>query len=106
MSANLLLLQTTTLLGHNPANITVKAMHATGALTLITTRIHSNLIRLLDRWQSDVMLRYLHVQSVWVIQNFAHAMNLHLGLPSSQQNTHTYLHGRQPPATKPKKSRT
>jgi hypothetical protein len=76
-SVNLLLRQSATLTGHDPADVTVKALCATGAMALITARIDSDLIRLLGRWQSDVMLRYLHVQSVPVIQNFARAMNLH-----------------------------
>jgi hypothetical protein len=76
-SINLLLRHSATLLGLDPADITVKALRATGAMSLITARIDSNLIRLLGRWQSDAMLRYLHVQAVPVMQNFARAMNLH-----------------------------
>jgi integrase len=74
-SINLLLKQAATLEGHDPAEVTIKALRATGAMALITARIDSDLIRLLGRWQSDSMLRYLHVQAVPVIQNFARAMN-------------------------------
>jgi hypothetical protein len=76
-SINLLLRHSATLLGLDPADITIKALRASGAMALITARIDSDLIRLLGRWQSDAMLRYLHVQAVPVIQNFARAMNLH-----------------------------
>jgi hypothetical protein len=76
-SINILLRQAATLLGYDPAGITVKALRATGAMSLITARIDSDLIRLLGRWQSDSMLRYLHVQAIPVLQNFARAMNLH-----------------------------
>jgi hypothetical protein len=76
-SINTLLKQAATLLGHDPADVTVKALRATGAMALITARIDSDLIRLLGRWQSDSMLRYLHVQAVPVIQNFARAMHAH-----------------------------
>jgi integrase len=75
-SINLLLRHSATLLGLDPADITVKAMRATGAMALITARIDSDLIRLLGRWQSDSMLRYLHVQAIPVIQNFARSMHL------------------------------
>jgi hypothetical protein len=68
--------QSTTLLGLDPANITIKAMGATGAMSLITACIDSDLIRLLGRWQSNFMLRHLCVQAIPVLQNFARAMNL------------------------------
>jgi hypothetical protein len=74
-SINLLLKQAATCEGHDPAGVTIKALRATGAMALIVARIDSDLIRLLGRWQSDSMLRYLHVQAVPVIQNFARAMN-------------------------------
>jgi hypothetical protein len=76
-SINILLRQSASLLGLNPEDCTIKALRATGAMALITARIDSNLIRLLGRWQSDAMLRYLHVQAVPVLQNFARAMRLH-----------------------------
>jgi hypothetical protein len=76
-SINILLRQSATLLGLDPADTTVKALRATGAMALITARIDSDLIRLLGRWQSDAMLRYLHVQAIPVLQNFARSMNLH-----------------------------
>jgi hypothetical protein len=75
-SINLLLRQAATLLGYDPVDITVKALRATGAMSLITARIDSDVIRLLGRWQSDSMLRYLHVQAIPVLQNFARAMNV------------------------------
>jgi hypothetical protein len=75
-SINITLRQSATLLGLDPADITIKAMRATGAMSLITARIDSDLIRLLGRWQSDSVLRHLHVQAVPVLQNFARAMNL------------------------------
>jgi hypothetical protein len=74
---NLHLRLSAVLLGYDPADTTVKALRATGAMSLITARVDSDLIRLLGRWQSDAMLRYLHVQAVPVLQNFARQMNLH-----------------------------
>jgi integrase len=76
-SINILLRQAASLLGYAPGDITVRALRATGAMSLITARVDSNLIRLLGRWQSDAMLRYLHVQALPVLQNFARAMHQH-----------------------------
>jgi hypothetical protein len=81
-SINLLLKQAAILLDHNPLDVTIKALRATGAMALITARIDSDLIRLLGRWQSDAMLRYLHVQSVPVLQNFARAMHAQGQIPA------------------------
>jgi hypothetical protein len=74
---NLHLRQLAVLLEFDPADTPVKALRATGAMSLITACIDSDLIHLLGRWQSDAMLRYLHVQAVPVLQNFARQMNLH-----------------------------
>jgi hypothetical protein len=49
-SINITLRQSATLLGLDPADITIKALRATGAMSLITARIDSNLIRLLGHW--------------------------------------------------------
>jgi hypothetical protein len=76
-SINILLRHSASLLGYDPADVTVKALRATGAMSLITAQIDPDLIRLLGRWQSDSMLRYLHVQAIPVLQNFARAMHLH-----------------------------
>ena len=65
------------MLGLDPADITVKALCATSAMSLISACIDSNMIRLLGHWQINSMLCYLHVQAVPVLQNFARAMNLH-----------------------------
>jgi hypothetical protein len=43
------------------------------------------------RWHSDVMLRYQHVQSVPVLQNFARAMNLH-GHLQALPDAGTFIH--------------
>ena len=43
--------------------LTSRALRATGASALLLTGVDTNLIRLIGRWQSDAMLRYLHVQT-------------------------------------------
>jgi hypothetical protein len=77
-------------------DITVKALRATGAMSLITACISSNLIRLLGRWQSNSMLRYyLHVQAIPMLQNFTRDMNAHghfLALPDAGVPLHQRRH--------------
>jgi hypothetical protein len=93
-SITMLLKQAATLLDHDPADVTIKALQASGAMALITARIDSNLIRLLGRWQSDAMLHYLHVQAVPVLQNFARAMHTQ-GLTPALPAAASFIH--QPP---------
>lgn len=59
------------------SNIHARALRATGASALLHAQIDSDLIRLLGRWKSDTMLRYLHAQSAGITRNFAALMVTH-----------------------------
>jgi len=43
-------------------------------MALLCANVDSDMIRLLGRWQSDVMLRYLHLQAEPVMRQFAQRM--------------------------------
>jgi hypothetical protein len=43
-------------------------------MALLCTRVDANTIRLLGRWRSDEMLRYLHVQAVPLVTPLANQM--------------------------------
>jgi hypothetical protein len=43
-------------------------------MSLLLARVDPDLIRLIGRWRSDEMLRYLHLQAQPVMQNFARRM--------------------------------
>jgi integrase len=58
----------------DPARVSARALRPSGATALLTARVDPNLIQLLGRWQSDAMLRYLHVQSTPVALNLAQRM--------------------------------
>ena len=45
-----------------------------GAMALICASIDHDRIKLIGRWRSDKILRYLHVQAEPVMQRYAHAM--------------------------------
>jgi hypothetical protein len=59
--------QTCTALGHTvgivPEDISVRSLRSSGAMALLCADVDSDRIRLLGRWKSDEMLRYLHVQA-------------------------------------------
>ena len=57
-----------------PSQVSVGAFRTTGAMALFHAGVDSTRIRLLGRWDSWAMLRYLHVQSNTQMASFAHRM--------------------------------
>ena len=43
-------------------------------MALLCANVNTNIIRLLGRWRSDEMMRYLHLQAEPVMRHFARAM--------------------------------
>jgi hypothetical protein len=58
-------------------DVSARFLWAGGAMALLGTQVDDNIIRLLVRWQSDAMLRYLHLQARPVMRNFAAHMLQH-----------------------------
>jgi len=63
--------------GINPAEISARSLRASGAMALLCANVDPDKIRLIGRWRSDEMLRYLHVQAFPVVARFAPAMLQH-----------------------------
>jgi hypothetical protein len=57
-----------------PNDITAKSLRAGGAMALLLAQVDTDVIRLIGRWRSDEMLRYLHLQAQPVMKNFARRM--------------------------------
>ena len=64
--------------GFTPADVSARSLRAAGAMALLCANIDSDRIRLMGRWRSDEMLRYLHVQAEPVMRHFSSQM-LHGG---------------------------
>ena len=60
--------------GFQPADVSARSLRAGGAMALFNSNVDSDTIRLLGRWQSDAMLRYLHLQAQPVMRHFARRM--------------------------------
>jgi hypothetical protein len=56
------------------SDISARSLGAAGAMALLCAHVDTNVIRLLGRWRSDEMLRYLHVQAEPVMRDFARRM--------------------------------
>ena len=61
-------------LGFLPSDITARCLRASGANALLCAGVDTDVIRLLGRWRSDEMLRYLHTQAGPVTRDFARRM--------------------------------
>ena len=61
-------------LGFLPSDITARSLRAGGAMALLLAQVDTDIIRLIGRWRSDEMLRYLHLQAQPVMLNFARRM--------------------------------
>jgi hypothetical protein len=77
-------------LGITPKDISVRSLRSSGAMALLCGNVDTDRIRLLGRWHSDEMLRYLHVQALPVVADIAPTM-LHHGnftlIPNHPQTT-------------------
>ena len=60
--------------GINPKKVSVGCFRTTGAMALFCAGVDSNRIRLLGRWNSWAMLRYLHLQSDTAMGTMARRM--------------------------------
>jgi hypothetical protein len=55
----------------------VRSLRASGAMALLCADVDLDHIRLLGRWRSDEMLRYLHVQAFPIVAPLAEQMVRH-----------------------------
>jgi hypothetical protein len=61
-------------LGFLPSDVTARCLRAAGANALLCAGVDTDVIRLLGRWRSDEMLRYLHAQAGPVLKDFSKKM--------------------------------
>jgi hypothetical protein len=64
-------------LGLSPMELTARSLRAGGAMALLCGRVDTDVIKLVGRWRSDAMFRYLHAQAIPLIQNLASLMLRH-----------------------------
>ena len=61
-------------IGFLPSDVSARCLRAAGANALLCGGVDTDIIRLLGRWRSDEMLRYLHTQAGPVLRNFSRKM--------------------------------
>ena len=61
-------------LGFLPSDVSARSLRAAGATALLVANVDTDIIRLLGRWRSDEMLRYLHVSSEAMMASYSAKM--------------------------------
>jgi hypothetical protein len=59
------------LTGIAATDLSARSLRAGGAMALLCGKVDFDIIKMLGRWHSDVMIRYLHIQAQPVIQQLA-----------------------------------
>jgi hypothetical protein len=57
-----------------PSDINAKSLRATGAMALINRNVDLDRLRLIGRWKSDAVLRYLHFQAHDIMSDYSSLM--------------------------------
>jgi len=60
--------------GIKPEDISARSLRASGAMALLCADVDPVKIRILGRWKSDTMLRYLHIQAPTLVRGLASGM--------------------------------
>jgi hypothetical protein len=60
--------------GVHASEVSARSLRAGGAMAMLFGKIDINSIRMMGRWHSDAMMRYLHVQAQPIIGNYAAKM--------------------------------
>ena len=60
--------------GFTPEDVSTHSMRAGGAMALLMARADTETIRLVGRWRSDIMLRYLHTTAQTFMEGLASRM--------------------------------
>ena len=61
-------------LGFLAADVSARCLRAAGATALLNAKVDGDVIKLLGRWHSDAMLRYLHLQAAPIMKDYSRLM--------------------------------
>ena len=64
-------------LGFLPKDVSARSLRAAGAMALLCSSIITDIIRLIGRWRSEEMLRYLYLQVEPLMRGFSKRMVTH-----------------------------
>jgi hypothetical protein len=79
--------------GITASDISARSLRSSGAMALLCAQVDTYVIRLLGRWRSDEMMRYLHVQALPIIAPLATQMLLRGAFPLLPSQPHPQPNG-------------
>jgi hypothetical protein len=68
--------------------VSIRSLRSSGAMSLLCAKVDTDMIRLLGRWRSDEMMRYLHVQTFPLLAPLAAQMLQHGTFTLIPNNSH------------------
>ena len=75
-------------LGFEAKDISVLSLHTSGAMELLFSEVDGNIIKIIVRWRSNEILRYLHVQAEPLMRHFLQLILTHVNyyfLPQQEE---------------------
>ena len=64
-------------LNYQPKDISPRSLRSGGAMALLCGNVDTDVIKLVGRWKSDAIFRYLHAQALPIVSNLARTMVHH-----------------------------
>jgi hypothetical protein len=61
-------------LGYTPSDVSARALRSGGAMALLCAGVTPDVIRMVGRWRSDAIFRYLHLQALPIMNDLAPRM--------------------------------
>ena len=58
-------------------DVSARSLRAAGTMALLFSGVDHDIIKLIGRWRSNEMMRYLHVQAEQIMRNFSKLMISH-----------------------------
>ena len=65
-------------LGFTYHDVSARSLRAAGAMALLYSGVDHDIIKLIGRWRSDKMMRYIHMQDETIMRNFSKLMISHV----------------------------
>jgi len=77
--------------GLQPPDISARSLRCSGAMALLCAKVDTDIIRLIGRWRSDEMFRYLHTQAAPITSQLSSQMVAHASYVLVPNTPHAQL---------------
>ena len=78
-------------LGFIKSDVSARCLHAARANALLLANVDTDIVRLIDHWLSNKMLRYIHIQAALLMPDYSHQI-LNAGCYRLMSKQSVYVH--------------